>query len=153
QAVAYLSVAKPKPSRIGMCGSPEPKSTRPDAIPPSLPALKRRTSTPNVCTKSGNSMKQENQMTNQSNALATRPENRLNQFMRSDNIMARFEEILGERGARMYVSSVLLAVANKDALQECTHAAIVASALRAASLSLSCDPAIGQAYLVPYGKV
>ena len=92
-------------------------------------------------------------MTNQSNALATRPENRLNQFMRSDNIMARFEEILGERGARMYVSSVLLAVANNDALQECTHASIVASALRAASLSLSCDPAIGQAYLVPYGKV
>lgn len=92
-------------------------------------------------------------MTNQNNALATRPENRLNQFMRSDNIMARFEEILGERGARMYVSSVLLAVANNDALQECTHASIVASALRAASLSLSCDPAIGQAYLVPYGKV
>lgn len=92
-------------------------------------------------------------MTNQNNAITTRSDNRLNAFMRSDAIMPRFEEILGERGARAYVSSVLLTVANNDALQNCTHASIVSAALRAATLSLSCDPAIGQAYLVPYGKV
>ena len=87
------------------------------------------------------------------NALATNTSNKLNQFMRSDAIMERFEEVLGERGARSYVSSVLLTVANNDQLQQCTHASIVSSALRAATLSLSCDPAIGQAYLVPYGRV
>lgn len=87
------------------------------------------------------------------NALAPQVGNKLNQFMRSDAIMERFEEVLGERGARAYVSSVLLTVANNDQLQQCTHASIVSSALRAATLSLSCDPAIGQAYLVPYGRV
>lgn len=92
-------------------------------------------------------------MTDQSKALVKPGEDKLKLFMRSDAIMSRFQEILGERGARSYVSSVLLAVANNAALQECTHASIVASALRAATLSLSCDPAIGQAYLVPYGKV
>lgn len=78
---------------------------------------------------------------------------KLKDFMRSPMILERFQEILGERGARAYVSSVILAVANNDALQQCTLASIVSSALRAATLSLSCDPAIGQAYLVPYGNV
>lgn len=92
-------------------------------------------------------------MSDNPNALAPQVGNKLNQFMRSDAIMERFEEVLGERGARAYVSSVLLTVANNDQLQQCTHASIVSSALRAATLSLSCDPAIGQAYLVPYGRV
>jgi recombination protein RecT len=92
-------------------------------------------------------------MTDQTKALAKPGEDKLKSFMRSDAIMTRFQEILGDRGARSYVSSVLLAVANNTALQECSHASIVASALRAATLSLSCDPAVGQAYLVPYGKV
>lgn len=91
-------------------------------------------------------------MSNQ-NAITTRPDDKLKAFMRSPQILERFQEILGDRGARAYVSSVLLAVANNDALQECSHASIVSSALRAATLSLSCDPAIGQAYLVPFGRV
>lgn len=91
-------------------------------------------------------------MTDQT-AITTPNDNSLKAFMRSDAIFSRFEEILGERGAKAYVSSVLLTVANNDALQKCTRASVVASALRAATLSLSCDPSIGQAYLVPYGNV
>lgn len=91
-------------------------------------------------------------MTSNPNALAIAPSNKLKEFMRSAPIMERFQEVLGERAARAYVSSVLLTVANNEALQDCSQASIVASALRAATLSLSCDPAIGQAYLVPYGK-
>lgn len=96
-------------------------------------------------------------MSNEPNGKAIQkqvtPIDKLKTFMRSDMIMERFQEILGERGARAYVSSVILAVANNEALQKCTQASIVSSALRAATLSLSCDPAIGQAYLVPYGNV
>lgn len=94
-------------------------------------------------------------MTNEQNGKAIQkqinPMDKLKAFMRSEMIMERFQEILGERGARAYVSSVILAVANNEALQKCSQASIVSSALRAATLSLSCDPAIGQAYLVPYG--
>lgn len=80
------------------------------------------------------------------------PMEKFKAFARSDMIVERFKEILGDRGARSYISSVVLSVANSDRLQECTHASIISSALRAATLSLSCDPAIGQAYLVPFGK-
>ncbi len=73
-------------------------------------------------------------------------------FARSPMIMERFEELLGDRGARAYVSSVVLAVAGSPKLQQCTSASIVSSALRAATLELSCDVSLGQAALVPFGR-
>lgn len=78
---------------------------------------------------------------------------RFKAFIRSETIMERFTEMLDDRRARSYVNSVVLAVASNDKLLECTHASIVTSALRAASLHLSVDPIIAQAYLVPYGGV
>lgn len=71
-------------------------------------------------------------------------------YMRKDEIMTRFAEILGNYGASAYVSSVMLAVGNSKDLQACSMASIATSAMRAATLRLSCDPAIGQAYLVPF---
>lgn len=71
-------------------------------------------------------------------------------YMRKDEIMARFAEVLGNYGASAYVSSVMLAVGNSRDLQECSMTSIATSAMRAATLRLSCDPAIGQAYLVPF---
>jgi len=78
----------------------------------------------------------------------------LSVYLRQDEIKARFTEVLGnDRNAGAYIASVLLAVANgPQALQECTPASIYSAALRAATLRLSVDPAIGQAYLVPFGK-
>jgi len=73
--------------------------------------------------------------------------------LNSTEIMQRFASFMGEREAAYYINSVVLAVANSATLQECTPNSIVYSALRAASLKLSCDPALGEAYLVPYGKV
>ena len=72
------------------------------------------------------------------------------EFMRQDQVVQSFRDVLGEREANAYISSVLIAVANSQALQECTPISIMSSALRAATLRLSCDPAIGQAYLVPF---
>jgi recombination protein RecT len=71
-------------------------------------------------------------------------------YMRSEEIMQYFKDILGDHQAQSYVSSVLLAVANSDALQQCSPQSITSSAIRAASLHLSCDPAMGQAYIVPF---
>ena len=75
---------------------------------------------------------------------------KLKEYIRSEEIMLRFKEVLGDYQASAYVSSVILAVANSQQLQECTPLSIVSSALRAASLRLSCDPSTGQAYLVPF---
>lgn len=75
----------------------------------------------------------------------------LSKYARSAEIMERFRDVIGSaRDANAYVSSVLIAVANNNTLQECTPQSIISSALRAASLRLSCDPATGQAHLVPF---
>ena len=66
-------------------------------------------------------------------------------------VVQSFANITGSRSSAVaYISSALLAVASNNALMECAPASIMSTALRAASLSLSCDPALGQAYPVPY---
>lgn len=73
-------------------------------------------------------------------------------YIRSEAIMQRFVEILG-KNAPAYLSSVLIAVANDENLQKCTPKSIVTSAMKAATLHLSCDPTIGQAFIVPFKDV
>ncbi len=75
---------------------------------------------------------------------------RITNYMESAVVKSRFAQIMGERGASTYISSVLIAVADSYALQKCAPASIYTSALRAATLRLSVDPGTGQAYLVPY---
>jgi len=74
----------------------------------------------------------------------------IQKYLRSAPIVQRFEDVLGKGRAMPYISSVLLAVSESKSLQECTPQSVAVSAMRAAVLRLSCDPAIGQAYLVPY---
>lgn len=71
-------------------------------------------------------------------------------YAMNSKVIARFAEVVGSRQAAAYINSALLAVANNDALMKCTPQSVVMSALRAATLKLSCDPAIGQAHLVPF---
>ena len=71
-------------------------------------------------------------------------------YMDAPIVKARFAQIMGERGASNYISSVLIAVADSKQLQECHPASIYTGALRAATLRLSVDPGVGQAYLVPF---
>lgn len=69
-------------------------------------------------------------------------------------VIQSFTNVTGSKqGALSYISSALLAVSDNKALMECTPASIMSSALRAAALHLSCDPALGQAYPVPYNGV
>lgn len=71
-------------------------------------------------------------------------------YMGKEAVKSRFSEILGNRDGMAFISSVLLAVANNDKLKECTPESIYISALRAATLRLSVDLSLGQAYLVPF---
>ncbi len=70
--------------------------------------------------------------------------------MFSDRIIERFEQALGRPNVRPYISSVLLAVAQDEKLQECTELSIIASALKCAALGLRVDPEVREAYLVPF---
>lgn len=74
----------------------------------------------------------------------------LRTLMRSDDVTSRFSEVVGNGNAGAYISSVLIAVSENNTLQECTPNSIIGSALRAATMRLSCDPSTGQAYLVPF---
>ena len=74
----------------------------------------------------------------------------IKEYGRSPEIIERFAEIVGKHNAGGYVQSAILAVANNEALQKCTPQSIFASALRAATVQLLCEPSLGQAYLVPF---
>lgn len=89
-------------------------------------------------------------MGDQTTALAVTGSDKLKAIMRAPDTMARFAEILGQHNAPAYVSSVLIAVANNDQLQQCSPGSIITSAMRAATLRLSCDPSTKQAHLVPF---
>ena len=75
---------------------------------------------------------------------------RITNYLEAAPIQKRFTEIMGERGAKSYVASVLIAVAESQSLQKCAPDSIYISALRAATLRLSVDSSTGQAYLVPF---
>lgn len=83
---------------------------------------------------------------NQKNALA-----KVKTYAEIEEVQQRFINLLGEAGGKNYVESVVIAVANNSALQKCSPKSIFVSAMRAASLKLSVDPALKQAHLVPYG--
>lgn len=89
----------------------------------------------------------------ESNALVSKSSfSAIKEYGRSPEIIERFAEIVGKHNAGGYVQSAILAVANNDALQACTPQSIFASALRAATVQLLCEPSLGQAYLVPFGN-
>lgn len=75
----------------------------------------------------------------------------IKRYSRSPEVMQRFAEAVGSASAAgSFIQSALLAVAQAPALQECTPDSIMASAMRAATISLYCEPSIGHAYLVPF---
>ena len=89
-------------------------------------------------------------MTDKSKAIVKKPMEKIQGYLESEVIKNRFATVLGEQGSASYISSVLLAVANKPELQVCTPVSIYVSALRAATMRLSVDESTGQAYLVPF---
>lgn len=76
--------------------------------------------------------------------------NNLAVYMKSPEVITRFQDILGN-GANGYVQSVIIA-ASDPKLAGCTEVSVVRAALRAASLGLSCDPVQKEAYLIPRNR-
>jgi recombination protein RecT len=70
-------------------------------------------------------------------------------YGRSQEVMETFSRLVG-RNAPHYIQSAIIAVQANDRLMQCTPRSIFRSALRAATLRLTCDPALGHAWLVPY---
>lgn len=67
-----------------------------------------------------------------------------------DKTKDRFASVVGDKNAGAYISSVMIAVKQSEALQRCSMESIYVSALRAATLKLSVDNSTGQAYIVPF---
>lgn len=59
---------------------------------------------------------------------------------------------LGEKKTLTFISSIVSAVTNNEALQKCDPQSIVSGALLGESLNLSPSPQLGHYYLVPYGN-
>ena len=70
-------------------------------------------------------------------------------YGQSPEVTNSFVQLLG-KSAPHYIQSALIAVQTNETLMECTPRSIFRSALRAATLGLSCDPSLGHAYIVPY---
>lgn len=75
---------------------------------------------------------------------------KVSRFMDAEIVKSRFAEVLGGKISGAYIASVIVAVKENEALMNCHPESIYTSALRAATLRLSVDPATGQAYLVPF---
>lgn len=87
----------------------------------------------------------------QNNKIQVSNYDKIRAMAKNEDVIKSFAAVLGSRtSAQAYISSALLAVANSSALMECTPASVMQVALRSATLRLSCDPALGQAYIVPY---
>lgn len=75
---------------------------------------------------------------------------KITKYLDSDIVQSRFAQVLGDRNSGPYIASVMTVVKDSKSLQGCSVSSIYTSALRAATLRLSVDPGIGQAYLVPF---
>jgi len=73
----------------------------------------------------------------------------LKSLLSSENVKARFHEILGKKSAG-FISSLLSTVNNNTLLQKAEPQSILNSAVIAATLDLPINPSLGMAAIVPY---
>ncbi len=75
----------------------------------------------------------------------------ISEYMHKPEAITRFADLLGgNKAAQSYIESVLILVENDDTLKECTLKSIYIAAKRAASLGLSCDKSLKQAWIISY---
>lgn len=63
-------------------------------------------------------------------------------------VIEKFQPIL-KKGTEAYIQSALLCITDNPKLLECTPQSLVKSVLRSATLGLSLDPALRQAFIIP----
>lgn len=87
----------------------------------------------------------------QENSVATQKPTGLkafNQFITSPKTQSYLDDVLKERKAS-FVSNMVALVANNHLLQPCESQSLMFSCLKAVSLGLSVDPALGMAHIIP----
>jgi recombination protein RecT len=73
-------------------------------------------------------------------------------FLSSDKVRANIMQVVGQKSTTRFIASVVSAVQNTPALQECSNNSILSAALLGEALNLSPSPQLGQFYMVPYKK-
>ena len=76
----------------------------------------------------------------------------LNGYLRSDNVMKRLNELVGNN-AESWVSSILNVATGNAKLRACDPKTIVNAAIQSIALKLPIDKNLGFAYIVPYKDV
>ena len=71
-------------------------------------------------------------------------------FLNSEKVLLNIEQALGSVNKQRFITSVISAVNNNPALQDCTNQSILAAALLGESLKLSPSPQLGHYYMVPF---
>ena len=84
--------------------------------------------------------------------LAKNPVEQIKLYLSDESVKERFAEMLGKRGGA-FTNSIINVVRGSSSLQNCSPASVMSAAVVAATLNLPIDPALGQAAIVPYGKV
>ena len=71
-------------------------------------------------------------------------------YLSNDRVREQIVNVVGEKNATRFISSVVSAVQTNKALQACTNQSIFSAALLGESLQLTPSPQLGQYYMVPY---
>jgi recombination protein RecT len=74
----------------------------------------------------------------------------LTAYLTQDAVKNQINNVIGGKEGQRFISSIVSAVNNNPALQECTNQSILSGALLGQSLKLSPSPQLGHYYLVPY---
>ena len=73
-------------------------------------------------------------------------------FMSDEMIVKKVNSIIGGEKGQRFITAIVSAVSNNNALKECTNESIFSAALLGESLNLSPSPQLGHYYLVPFNK-
>lgn len=85
-----------------------------------------------------------------SNELAVNKKNGIATYLGSEAVKQNIINVVGEKRATSFISSVVSAVQTTPALAECTNVSILNAALLGESLDLPPSPQLGLYYLVPF---
>lgn len=71
-------------------------------------------------------------------------------YLTDEAVKNNINKVVGGKDGARFISSIISAVQNTPALQECSNASIVNAALLGHALNLSPSPQLGQFYMVPF---
>ena len=84
---------------------------------------------------------------NQGNSISTIG---FSSFMCADTVKRKVNEVIGGEKGQRFITAIISAVNNNEALKECTNQSIFSAALLGESLGLNPSPQLGQYYMVPF---